>query len=93
MANKVAPHNLEFSMYKSENEMAEMVEVKESKRTKSFIVKPDGRYGMFKVTFEDNKGVLPQELVGMFTSQQQAEKAVDDYLKRQKPIHKVLTKE
>ena len=82
-----------FSMYKNEEEMQEMVTHKETKRAKNLKIVPEGRYGMFKVLWDDQRGELPLALSGLFTSKQTAEKAVDKYIANQKPNYEYRNKE
>lgn len=74
-----------FSKYKEENDLEEMKEVIPTKREKNLVVKPQGRFALWVIAWEDNKGVLPKELRGKYTSSERARKDIQRYITKQKP--------
>ena len=70
----------QFSMYKSDEEMAEMEQVIPTKGVKSFKIVPHGIYGLFEIEWNEPGGKLPEKLSGRYTSTTQAEKAVKKYV-------------
>lgn len=72
-------------MYKSDEELAEMEERIPTKGVKDLIIVPDGIYGMFKIKWEDGRGVLPDVLKGHYTSMGVAEKAIKRYVDNHTP--------
>lgn len=67
-------------MFKSEEELADMEKTVETNTKKNLVIIPDGRYGLFRVVWEDGRGVLPESLKGQYTSQSQGEKAIKSYI-------------
>lgn len=76
-----------FSFMKSEEEVQGMKEVIPNESTaKDYVIVPDGRYGLYKIQWEDGAGVLPKELSGRYTSVEQAKRAINTYEVKNGPL-------
>ena len=73
-------HKQNFSMFKSEKELEEMEKTVETNSKKNLIIVPDGRYGLFKIIWDDGRSTLPAILDGHYTTQSNAEKAIKVYV-------------
>ena len=83
----------QFSMYKSDEEMAEMEQVIPTNGIKSFKIVPQGIFGLFEITWKEPGGKVPERLRGWYTSTTQAEKAVKKYVDNyQRPASKEALK-
>lgn len=71
-----------FSMYKNEEELADMEKTVETNSKKNLVIVPDGRHGLFKVIWDDGRGIVPVELNGRYTTQGFAEKAIKQYVSK-----------
>ena len=69
-----------FSMFKSEEELEDMEKTVETNSKKNLVIVPEGRYGLFKIQWDDGRSLLPKELSGQYTSQGFAEKAIKTYV-------------
>lgn len=67
-------------MFKNDKELKEMEKTVETNSKKNLVIVPDGRYGLFKIEWDDGSSFLPESLVGMYTSQKQAESAIKKYV-------------
>jgi len=72
--------NANFSMFKSEEELEDMEKTVETNSKKNLVIVPEGRYGLFKIQWDDGRSLLPKELSGQYTSQGFAEKAIKTYI-------------
>lgn len=52
---------------------------------KEIIVRPDGRYGMYVISFTSG-GLQPKEFGGMFTTVEHAEAVIKKYLETKEPV-------
>lgn len=71
-----------FSMFKEESDLQDMqktISVPDGK--KDLVILPDGKYGFFKVRWDDNRSPMPESLRGNFTTYKKAEIAIAAYLR------------
>lgn len=82
-----------FSMYKNDEELADMEKTIETNSKKNLVIVPDGRHGLFKIMWDDGRGVIPVELSGKYTGQGVAEKDIKKYVAKHRTTRHLEKKE
>ena len=69
-----------LSIFKSEKEVDAEKEVIQSEgKDRNFVVVPDGKYGLYRIEWEEGGGPLPARLRGHYTTVDQAKTDINTY--------------